>query len=147
MEWKFPMQLNLICVPFRELVRAYHWKDETLTRLEIAKTDDTLIILHQPMMPCYTDPVEYRQIISPILKDEWKGISTTMKIEHETTGRLVDFVVETIGEDKRVRDVIAVEIRNISKTKHWNIENQANIKHATIEMIISKSEKVFNTIS
>jgi hypothetical protein len=62
-----------------------------------------------------------------------------------TTGRLVDFVVETICENKRVRDVIAEEIRNMSKRTYWNIENQANMKSANIEMIISKSEKLLIT--
>jgi hypothetical protein len=128
----------------REPDGAYHWKDERFTRLALTKADDTLVILYQPMVSYYSDPVEYRQIICPILKDEWKVISTTTKVENATSGRLVNFVaVETISEEKRIRDVVAVEISNISKTKYWCMDNHANIKVVTVEMTVNKSEKVF----
>jgi hypothetical protein len=95
-------------------------------------------------MSYYIDAVEYRKVVCPILQDEWKVISSTMKVENATTGRLVHFdFVETICEENRFRDVIAIEIRNIARTKFWSLENQGNIKTVTVEMIVTKSEKVW----
>lgn len=119
--------------------RAYHWPKENFTRLTVGLQRTELIISHNPMKISYGDATDYQNIVLPILQEEWKYSSLSIRKEHTCSGELrYAEYLETLTEKGKEFDVYAIEIV-IMKTKFWAVENFVAIGSVTLEGVkISK---------
>jgi len=133
------------CLLFRGSLNteAFHWPNENFTRLVLGRCHGdalSLVIGHEPMKMSYESPLEYIRIISPILIDEWKTLSSSFQVANTIVGNVSScaFIEETTIKGK-LRNVYAIEITGIEVSKVWNIEKKATLRRATLEISLKNN--------
>jgi len=125
--------------------RAFFWPEEDFTRMTVVSLQhQDLEVWHFPMKFSgkYQTPTSYRDIVVPLLYNEYKYHSMGFKSENKCVGAINDAeFVETVEDDGRLNDIFWMEIK-IPKTDFWQKENRLNVNLLTLEFYVTKVRKI-----
>lgn len=134
--------------------RGIFWNGETFTRLILGTTDalaevkDELPkewkIQYYPLQPKYAGAAEYRNIVLPVLHQEWKTCARVYKELHTCSGHIKDLgFVESLEENAVLKSIFWVWIQ-IPKTKFWCQENRFAIGKITLDIqVLNKRVRIY----
>jgi len=78
----------------------------------------------------------------PIIHEDWKFLSTNLKLQNTTRGDLTNCTLVETDEEK-LKDIYGIKITNIPETKFWHVKNSTAVKRVTITLNIQQRDKVW----
>lgn len=122
--------------------RGYFWSGENFTRLQLQKSMEgdsfEWRILHEPLAMIYVNKMHYREIVGPVLQEEWKFDSEQFRLSSYSEGVLSSCqLIEKVGFHGGKKNVYTLDI-TVPKSRFWNEECLFKIGGLTLELKLAK---------